>query len=145
MVVLFLLCVASGCASFSGRAEDRHREAKAGLARIFISAVTYIADNGTYEIPDIGALGVDLPADRRLHYTYWYAVKGVPTAFLSPHSVPPSAGCDLTTPPTSVTVMASKDRFVAAAKGNLDDDATCDEWSVNDLKEFVHTLDDRTK
>ena len=32
--------------------------------------------------------------------------------------------------------------FTAMAKGNLDDDATCDEWSINEKKELLHTLDD---
>ena len=29
-----------------------------------------------------------------------------------------------------------------AAKGNIDSDATCDEWSINEKRELKHTLDD---
>ncbi|MBY0249511.1 MAG: hypothetical protein K2Q17_17815, partial [Nitrospiraceae bacterium] len=50
--------------------------------------------------------------------------------------------CDLLTSPTSVQVTATDEGFIAAAKGNLDDDATCDEWSVNEQKEVRHLLDD---
>jgi hypothetical protein len=32
--------------------------------------------------------------------------------------------------------------YANVARGNLDDDATCDEWSINDAGKLKHTVDD---
>ena len=145
MSVVTLMSLAS-CAVFQGTDQsapsDPTSEARFNLGGIFVTATALYAETGTYEVARITDLGFVL-VNGKLRYSVWYAVNGQPTM------IPLQAGaslitgpCDLTTPPTSVRVTASKTGFVAAVKGNLDDDATCDEWSVNENKEFRHTLDD---
>ena len=118
--------------------KDPAREAKVGLGGIFTSAIAYFAENNTFVISNIQEFGY-APTDSS-RYTFWYSVKGVPTRF--PGVFPLTGPCDLSTPPTSVTVFASKTGFVAAAKGNRDDGAACDEWSIDEQRRLVHTLGD---
>lgn len=120
--------------------DDLSSEARVALGGIFTAATSYFAEMGTFEIPNIDALGYVAGKSR---YSFWYAVKGVPMAL--PGSRRSKGPCDLTTPPTSVNVVASAKGFVAAAKGNLDDDATCDEWSINEKRELIRTMNDENK
>ncbi len=106
----------------------------------------YKAKHGTYEVSDIKQL--DLPPGyfNSRRYTYWYAVNGIPAKFPTTSDVKVLPGpCDVTTPPTSVKVEASATGFTAAAKGNLDDDPTCDEWSINDAMVLTNTINDVVK
>lgn len=116
-------------------AEDPSSEARVNLGGIFTSATAYFAEKDTFEIENVEDSGYRL-LERGGRYSFWYAVKGVPTAF--PGNSRVKGSCDLTAPPTSVTVVASKKGFVAAAKGRLE--GNCDEWSINDKKELQHTL-----
>jgi len=101
-------------------------------------ATRMFSERKTYVISDMSQLGYTHAGKPK--YSYWYAVNGVPAAI--PGGSQAKCPCDLTTPPTSVTVAASATGFTAAAKGNIDNDATCDEWSINDRRELKHTLDD---
>ena len=49
-------------------------------------------------------------------------------------------GCD--GPPAAGKVATSATGFTAVARGNIDDDSTCDEWSVNDARDLTRTIDD---
>lgn len=113
-------------------------EGRTGLNRIHRAAVAFKARHGTYEIGDRADLAIEeLRAER---YSFWYSVNGQPRMLRGSAAL--TVPCDLTTPPTSVTVAASTTTFVAAAKGNLDDDPTCDEWSINEAGEQRHDLKD---
>lgn len=115
-------------------------EAKKMLAKAYVMATVHFGERGTFEIKNLKDLGLELePGQYR--YSLWFAVNGKPT--MIPGSGNFAAGsCNTSNPPTSVKVLATGREFVAAVKGNVDDDATCDEWSINDNKEFKHTLDD---
>ena len=122
-------------------------EAKVGLGGLFTAATSFHEENKTYVISDIKQLGYTpriYGGDVIVEYSFWYAVNGIPTRIPLPSGSHYSPGpCDLMTPPTSVEVATSAHGFTAAAKGNIDSDATCDEWSINDVRDLKLTLDDR--
>ncbi len=116
----------------------RQSEAKVGLGGIFTSANELKAKRQTYEISDINQLDYT-PGDRPLaRYSFWYSVNGIPT--LIPGGKQTPKPCD--GPPTTVKVVATTNGFTAAARGNIDADPTCDEWSINDAKVLTNTLND---
>jgi hypothetical protein len=128
--------------SFQYPSKVRQQEAKGGLGVVYTFALTQKEKTKTYEVGDISAFDYR-PLGARRRYSFWYAVNGVPTAIPLPSNGQYVTGpCDVTTPPTTVRVAASRTGFVAAAKGNIDEDATCDEWSINEARELKHTLDD---
>ena len=113
-------------------------EGRMGLHRVYEAAAAFRAAHGSYEIGDPADLALEgLRAER---YSFWYAVKGESRRL--PGSATQTAPCDLTTMPTTVTVSASPSGFLAAAKGSIDDDPTCDEWSITEQGEARHELDD---
>ena len=118
-------------------AKARQSEAKVNLGGIFTTATSYKAENKTFAISDINQLGY-APAGNPI-YTLWYAVNGVPTRInvVSPDR---ARGCD--GPPTIAKVAASATGFTAAARGNMDGDETCDEWSINDARVLTNTIND---
>ncbi len=50
-------------------------------------------------------------------------------------------GCNLDTPP-SARVASTESTFIAAAKGQLDNDPTCDEWTINAERKLVNVTND---
>lgn len=134
MAILFAIAI-PGALNY-GRAPIS-TQAKYNLARILVSATSYKTEQGTFAIPDIHLLGFT-PMDKPI-YTYWYAVDGVPMRL---NVVDPdrARGCD--GPPAAGKVATSATGFTAVARGNIDDDSTCDEWSVNDARDLTRTIDD---
>lgn len=127
-------------------------EAEHNLSGRFFAALSYWGTYRTYEIADVKKLGFTVMGFQETgfipRYAYWYPTKaGAQTipASVSPGKLSDQAGCDVATPPASVALTATAEGFTAGAKGNLDDDPTCDEWSINEHKQLVHTLDDRLK
>ena len=120
--------------------ELRRSEARVGLDAIHLAAQKWKAVHNTYAISGIEDLGLTLPGKR---YSFWYAINGIPIAI--PGSSRKKTACDVTTPPTSAKAAVSADRFVAVAKGNIDIDGTCDEWTINEAGRMNNTLDDIRK
>jgi hypothetical protein len=122
-------------------AKARQSEAKVGLGSIYVSATAfhekYDADHKTYEVSDIKQLSYSPSGTPR--YRFWYAVNGVPTLIPGNYQ---SNSCD--GPPTTIRVAASATGFTAAARGNIDSDVGCDEWSINDARVLTNTLNDIT-
>lgn len=112
-------------------------EAKMSLYGISTMAISYKTEHGTFEISDIHQLGFS-PTGKPI-YTLWYAMNGAPTRL---NVVDPdrARGCD--GPPVIATVAASATGFTAVARGNIDDDSTCDEWSINDAHVLTRTIND---
>lgn len=136
--------------SASSVAREPELEAEHNLNGLFFAALSYWGTYLTYEIPHINKLGYTVMGFQETgfipRYSYWYAVQGKPQsipASVTPDKLAENGGCDVTTPPTSVAVVAGAREFTAGAKGNLDSDPTCDEWSINEQRQLVHTLDDR--
>lgn len=112
-------------------------EARTNLHGILVQAISYQTEHRTFEISDINQLG--FATTGKLFYTLWYAVNGVPTKI---NVVDPdrARGCD--GPPAIAKVAASATGFTAVARGNMDGDSTCDEWSINDARVLTHTIND---
>ena len=123
------------------QAKARQAEAKAALGAIFTAATTVLlTDNGTYAVTNIGLLPFS-PIGRP-NYSYWYDVNGTSTAV--PGSSTAAGPCDVSSVTTSVTPIASITGFTATAKGNLDNDPTCDEWSITHLRVMTNLSNDVT-
>jgi type IV pilus assembly protein PilA len=123
------------------QAKARQAEAKAALGAIFTAATTVLlTDNGTYAVTNIGQLPFS-PIGRP-NYSYWYDVNGTPTAV--PGGSTAAGPCDVRSVTSLVAPVASGTGFTATAKGNVDNDPTCDEWSINDLRVLTNPSNDAT-
>ncbi len=121
------------------QAKAKQSEVKAMLAGAFTAATTVMyAQNGTYVITDIGQLGFG-PTGRP-NYSYWFDVSGTPTAI--PGGSTATAPCNVNSAPAGVA--ASVSGFTAGARGNIDNDPTCDDWLINDNKILTNTNNDVT-
>lgn len=121
------------------QAKARQSEAKAALGGIFIAATTVLLiDTGTYAVVNIGQL--PFSPTGRPNYSYWYDVGGAPTAV--PGSSTANSPCDVSSTTTFITPIAMANGFTATSKGNVDTDATCDEWSINDARTLANPSDD---
>jgi type IV pilus assembly protein PilA len=127
------------------QAKAKQSEAKVALGAIFTAATAYSAESpiSTYAVTTIAAIPF-VPAGTS-RYTEWYAVGAASTAFPYAPGSPAPLSC-LTTPSAAAgsTPVASAAGFTAGAKGNVDSDATCDEWGINDQRALVNTLSDVT-
>ena len=139
LVAIIGILAAIAMPNFSNyAARSRQSEAKVHLGGIHTAATSNKEERKTYEISDISRLGFTPSGNQR--YSLWYAVNGIPTMIPSSNLV--KGPCDVTTHPTTVRVAASAKGFTAAAKGNMDADDTCDEWSINDARVLINTLND---
>lgn len=124
------------------QARARQTEAKVGLGGIFEKASALRTERQSFAVSEISQLRY-VPIGERHRYSFWYSVNGIPSVIPLPSgSRYTESPCDLMIPPTSVKVAASVTGFTAAAKGNIDRDDTCDEWSINDARELKNTLND---
>ena len=129
------------------QAKAKQSEAKVALGAVFTSATAYAADdiaNG-YVVSAGGIAAIPFVPAGTSRYTEWYEVAGASTAFPYAPGSPAPATC-LTTPSAAAqsTPVASTTGFTAGAKGNVDTDATCDEWGINDQRNLVNTVSDVT-
>jgi type IV pilus assembly protein PilA len=123
------------------QAKARQAEAKAALGAIFSAATTVLfLDNGTYAVSVISQL--PFSPSGLTKYSFWYDVGGVPSPV--PGSDTSNAPCDVSTVTTFVTPLATPTGFTATTKGNIDTDATCDEWSINDARILENPSNDVT-
>jgi type IV pilus assembly protein PilA len=122
------------------QAKARQVEAKAALGTLFIATTVLWGSNGTYAITDIRELLFSPRGGTR--YSFWYDVNGTPTAV--PGSSTAAGPCDVRSVTAFITPVASSTSFTATAKGNLDGDATCDEWSINDSRTLENLSNDVT-
>ncbi len=123
--------------TYQGKA--RQSEAKLALGAIFTNATTVmLADNGSYLISNIGQLGYGLSGNPR--YSYWFPVSGAPAPI--PGGSTATSPCDVTVSPAGV--VAATYTFTAGARGNIDGDTTCDDWTIDDARILTNTSNDVT-
>ncbi|MBX3304834.1 MAG: prepilin-type N-terminal cleavage/methylation domain-containing protein [Nitrospira sp.] len=138
------------------QAKSRQSEAKINLGAIFTSATAFAAEQATPTYvpgPTLDPIGWSPSGQPR--YTYFYATGAVgaasasaATAFTLPSSVVAPTSC--TSAPTtgsnavaaSATVGTTPAGFTAGAQGNVDSDATCDDWFINDQRSLTNTRND---
>lgn len=128
------------------QAKSKQSEAKSNLGAIGTSAESYRVEKDTYIISAISDLGWEPTGSAR--YSYWYDVGGTDTVFPGGGEVDVveanEAGCDLDTAPGAAPVTATAAAFSAATKGQIDTDATCDEWSYTNGRVLNNDLNDVT-
>ena len=121
------------------QAKARQAEAKYALGAIFSAATTVLfLDNGTYAVSTISQL--PFSPSGLTKYSFWYDVGGAPSPV--PGSATSNAPCDVSSVTTFVTPLATAMAFTATSKGNIDTDATCDEWSINDSRVLANPSND---
>ena len=119
------------------QAKARQAEAKVILGGAFIAATSvFFSEHGTYvvtAITDLSFVPVGTP-----RYSYWFDVNGAPTSI--PGGSTATVPCNVNSPPPGV--LSTGAAFTAGAKGNIDADPTCDEWTINDGKILVNITND---
>jgi|RhiMetdeSRZDD1v2_1073273.scaffolds.fasta_scaffold485632_2 type IV pilus assembly protein PilA len=132
--------------------KSKQSEAKVGLGAIFTAAVAYQAESQnpqSYAPYTVTQLGWRVSGSPR--YSFWYqdgadaAGSGtVPSTFTG--SSIATTPCNVTTAPTSggFQVLATSSGFTAGANGNIDVDATCDQWFINDRRSLQNPTNDVT-
>src|SRR5689334_6155219 len=137
------------------QAKSRQSEAKVNLGAIFTSATAFAAEQPvpTYNPgPTLDPIGWSPTGTPR--YTYFYATGAVGAtsvstalAFTLPSNITAPTSCN-TVPTTGGPVAASASTattmagFTSGAQGNVDSDATCDEWFINDQRALANTNND---
>ena len=116
----------------SYQAKARQSEAKVGLGGIFTAATAYYAVNATYIIASFSELD--------------YAPAGSPVYTFNYGGIAINSGSSASTCPGTTwigtTPALTAASFTAGARGNIDSDSTCDEWTINDLRALTNTVND---
>jgi len=123
------------------QAKSKQSEAKVSLGAIFTSAVAYQAESvpQTYLPATIGQIGWMPSGTPR--FSFWYATTAGPTPFSGGSLA--TLPCNVTTvPAVGAPVAASTTGFTTGSKGNIDGDAACDEWTMNDQRTLVNSNND---
>ncbi|MCA9473615.1 MAG: prepilin-type N-terminal cleavage/methylation domain-containing protein [Nitrospira sp.] len=108
------------------QAKAKQTEAKNNLVAIHTGQIAYFAENNGY-IDDFNAIGFAVSgSSQRYYYELGRANMG---------TLPP--GCT-----ASTLDQASSNAFVAVAIGNIDGDATCDVWTINQEKVLTNVTND---
>ena len=126
------------------QAKSKQSEAKVSLGAIFTSVVAFQAEsNPTTYMPATNVTEIGWGPSGNPRYSFWYYAAGA-VARLAPTTGPQAAsgGCDATSTTTTLAPLASVTGFTATAKGQIDQDPTCDEWSMNDIRLLVNNLSD---
>ncbi len=112
------------------QARAKQSEAKTNLKAFFVAAKSYFSENNNY---DCGTCNWEPEKGGR----YNYYVKDGTIAFKG------SDGCDTTDISEGETgAGVTPQGFTAGAGGNIDNDADCDQWYINDLNEIKAALND---
>ncbi len=121
------------------QAKAKQSESKIALGSMFTAATAFAAEQNTFVVPNIGNLGYTPSGTPK--YSYWYDVGGTATSISGSSSA--TTPCNVTSVPTGgAAVSATASGFTAGAKGNVDSDTTCDEWTINDRKTLTNGVND---
>ena len=110
------------------QARARQSEVKADLAGFFTSAKSYFAEYGTYSCGNCG-----FQAEKGNRYNYNFA---------STATIAESDGGTVSSSCTPTAGVQSNTGFTANASGQIDSDATCDVWSINDFNTLSNSTND---
>jgi type IV pilus assembly protein PilA len=126
------------------QAKSKQSEAKVSLGAIFTSVVAFQAEsNPTTFMPVTNVQEIGWGPSGNPRYSFWYYAAGA-VARMAPLTGPQAAsgGCDPSTTTTTIAPLASVTGFTATAKGQIDQDAVCDEWSMNDVRNLLNNQSD---
>lgn len=135
MITVAILGILASLATgsfLSYQAKAKQAEAKVNLGAIGELAFSYKAENNSYQLTPSGAdvtwNDLGWAPNMRTRYCYWYngeAAAGTPTVL--------DAGVDYSDPGS----VARVNTFVAAAVGNIDRDASADQWFYDQDRNFT--------
>lgn len=108
------------------QAKAKQTEAKSNLVAMHTAEIAYFAENNGY-VDDFNAIGFDVSGSSQ---RYFYKLGNANLGVLPP-------GC---TDPNLDTVGPLG--FMAVAIGNIDGDATCDVWTINEQKVLTNVTND---
>ena len=118
------------------QAKSKQSEVKSNLGSIGTTAESWHTEKDTYIVTAIGDLGWGPQGTTR--YSYWYDVGGTATTFNAMAAV---AGCALNAAPAAAPAAAAG-TFTASANGQIDTDATCDEWTYQETRTLLNPVND---
>ncbi len=139
MIVVAIIGILAAIAipNFSAyQAKAKQSEAKITLGSLFTAATAFATENNTYVVASIGNLGFTPMGTAK--YSYWYDVGGTASSVSGGSST--TAPCNVNSAPSGVA--ATVGGFTAGAKGNIDSDPTCDDWTINDKRALTNTSND---
>jgi len=110
------------------QSKSKQSEAKTNLKALYTAAKSYLAEKDTF---DAGMDVIGFQPEPGYRYTYNYAASGGTKAYTGSKT----GAC---TKASAVSATA----FTATACGNVDNDATIDQWSMTDLNALVCDVDD---
>ena len=128
------------------QAKARQSEAKVGLGGMFTSATSYFAENNTYIVATATDIGYKPSGSPK----YSFAYGGMTGAAIDLINVGTTAAQATNPCPISawvvgspaVTLAVTSGGFSAGAIGQIDSDATCDEWYMNDVRALANNVND---
>jgi type IV pilus assembly protein PilA len=120
------------------QAKAKQSEAKVNLGGIFTSATSYFAENSTFVAANQGLLGYSPTGNPKYNF-FWGN-----TAFAFTPGAPATITCTNPAAITSApaTVGASATSFTAGARGNIDSDVTCDDWTIDNVRSLTNPSPD---
>lgn len=123
------------------RAKARQAEAKVGLGGLYTSATVYFSEKNTYVVSPLALLGFQLAGASG--YDFYYGGTAA-SLKVTPDGGGAAAPCNVA-PSAAPLPDMSASGFTAAAISNIDGDATCDEWEINDLRILTNGRNDVTQ
>lgn len=135
MIVVAILGILATLATgglLSYQAKAKQAEVKTNLGAIGELALSYKTENDTYVT---NWVGIGWQPNMVTRYRYWYnggAAVGTPTA--------PEGGVSY----ADIGSVATRDTFLAAAIGNVDNDVSTDQWLYNEGRNFTNLQNDVT-
>jgi type IV pilus assembly protein PilA len=111
--------------------KSKQSEAKVGLGAIFTAAVAYQAESQnpqSYAPYTVTQLGWRVSGSPR--YSFWY------------QDGADAAGSGTVPSTFTGSSIATSSGFTAGANGNIDVDATCDQWFINDRRSLQNPTND---
>jgi type IV pilus assembly protein PilA len=132
--------------------QTRQSEAKSSLSAIFVAETAYLGENGRYG--SFLEVGYE-PAVQSNRYTFRGPANGGTAGSTGTQGVDmfargglaANAAADTEGNPASNASIGLPSGFTATAAGNLDTDATIDQWHVNDIRQnlFIPDRNDVTQ
>jgi len=125
------------------QAKARQSEAKVNLGGIFTTATSYFAENNTFSVATADTLGYK-PAGSSKYHLYYGGTAGVNmiTPAFDAVAVPCNTQAPSAVPLPAGSTSTSTTGFTASAIGNIDNDSTCDEWEINDIRNLTNGRND---
>ena len=125
------------------QAKARQSEAKVNLGGMFTTATSYFAENNTFSVATGDTLGYK-PAGSSKYMLYYggTANANTITPAFNAVAVPCNTQAPSAAPVPAGSTSTSTTGFTAGAIGNIDNDSTCDEWEINDIRNLTNTRND---